>query len=352
MRSMGMRPMLGKGLRMRRGLLITLAAAFLSMTGAASAQPVVDYPSTPAPAWFTPEFKQRVDAAGTQGVPLEEPGPLDVCPGAVFHEGGVGTGTCLVVPAGCTANFVYFNGGGATAPAVANGSLYLGTAGHCVEQVGEPVYGAISTPGIEVGVNIVRIGTVSKFREEYDDDGLVQDFASIKIEDGLPVFPDSPVGGPQGIYDGCDPGQPLKYYGHGYEVAVAQGKPGGGVAAHWYQDGYGYFGTAFGGDSGSGVLHADNRAAGNLDAIIIVDPSLAFAPGEVVGSRVTWILSFLGAGYSLVNQDGTLSSDTTSTCPARSVSNGGGGKGGGGKGGGGKGGGGKGGGGKGGGKPS
>jgi hypothetical protein len=337
-----------------RALIVAGLAALMVCVGTSTAAAAeVEHPRNAPPAWFTADFKQKVDAAGPIGVPLDDHSVLDVCPGAVIHEGGVGTGTCLVYPFGCTANFVYYSGGGSTAPAEANGSLYLGTAGHCVEKVGEPVYGAISTPG--VGESIVRIGTVSKRIEEYDDDGLVQDFASIQIENGLAVFPDSPVGGPQGIYDGCDPGQPLKYYGHGYEVAVGQGKPGGGVAAHWYEDGYGYFGTAFGGDSGSGVLHADDRAAGNLDAIIIVDPSLAFTPGEVVGSRVTWILSFLGGGYSLVNQDRTLSSDTTSTCPARSTS-GGGGSGGGGKGGGGKGGGGKGGGngggGKGGGKPA
>jgi hypothetical protein len=285
--------------------------AFFAMAGTASAA-LVDHPSKPAPAWFTEELRAQVDAAGPQGVPLDEHGVLDVCPGVELHEGGVGTGTCLVVPFGCTANFVYYNGGGSTAPAVANGSLYLGTAGHCVERAGQFVYGAVSTPG--VGASIVRIGTVSKLVEEYDDDGLVRDFASIKIEDGLNVFPDSPVGGPQGIYDGCDAGQPLKYYGHGYEVAVGQGKPGGGVAAHWYGDGYGYLGTAFGGDSGSGVLHADDRAAGDLTAIIIFDPSLAYVPGEVVGTRVTWILGFLGSGYSLVNQDGSLSRDTTTGC--------------------------------------
>lgn len=312
-----------------RGLIVTAVAAFLAITGTAPAA-MVDYPREPAPAWFTEDFKQRVDASGTQGVPLDEPGALDVCPGVVLHEGGVGTGTCLVVPFGCTANFVYYNGGGSTAPAVANGSLYLGTAGHCVEKNGEPVYGAVSTPG--VGASIVRIGTVSKRIEKYDDDGLVQDFASIKIEDGLHVFPDSPVGGPQGIYDGCDAGQPLKYYGHGYEVAVGQGKPGGGVAAHWYQDGYGYFGTAFGGDSGSGVLHADDRAAGDLTAIIILDPSLAFTPGEVVGTRITWILGFLGSGYSLVNQDATLSSGATTACGSTGSGGDGGGGNGGGKG--------------------
>jgi hypothetical protein len=45
--------------------------------------------------------------------------------------------------------------------------------------------------------------------------------------------------------------------------------------------------------------------------VIIFDPSLAYVPGEVVGTRVTWILSFLGASYSPVNQDRTLSRDTT-----------------------------------------
>jgi hypothetical protein len=295
----------------RARLLMVTVVAFFAMAGTASAA-LVDQPRNPAPAWFTAELREQVDASGPQGVPVDEHSVLDVCPGVVLHEGGVGTGTCLVYPFGCTANFVYYNGGGSTAPAVANGSLYLGTAGHCVERAGQSVYGAVSTPG--VGASIVRIGTVSRLIEEYDDDGLVRDFASIRIDDGHSVFPDSPVGGPEGIYDGCDAGQPLKYYGHGYEVAVAQGKPGGGVAAHWYEDGYGYLGTAFGGDSGSGVLHADNRAAGDLTAIIILDPSLAYAPGEVVGTRVTWILGFLGGGYSLVNQDRTLVTDTTTAC--------------------------------------
>jgi len=303
---------------------LAAALALLVVPQAASAAQV-EHPAKPAPAWFDAAFKQRVDAAGVQGVPLDDHSALDVCPGVVVTE-GVGTGTCLVVPFGCTANFVFHSGSGSQAPAVADGSLYLGTAGHCVEKTGEPVYGAVSTPG--VGASIARIGTVSKFIEEYDDDGVVRDFAAIKIADGFSVHPESPVGGPQGIYDGCEAGQPLKYYGHGYEVAVAQGKPGGGVAAHWYQDGFGYLGTAFGGDSGSGVLHADNRAAGDLTAIIILDPSLAFVPGEVVGTRVTWILGFLGSAYSLVNQDGSLSRDTTTACPGGGSSDGGGGNGG------------------------
>ncbi len=59
---------------------------------------------------------------------------------------------------------------------------------------------------------------------------------------------------------------------------------------------------------------ADNRAAGDLTAVYIFDPSFAFAPGEVVGTRVTWILRHLGSRYHLVNADHSLSRDTTNSC--------------------------------------
>lgn len=299
-------------MRVRASMAAGLAALMVCLgTGTATAAEV-DHPRKAAPAWFTDSFKKQVDAAGPEGVPVDDHSILDVCPGVVVHEGGVGTGTCLVYPYGCTANFVYYNGGGSTAPAVADGSLYLGSAGHCSDKVGEPVYGAISTPG--VGPAIARIGTVSKRIDDYPDDGNVHDFEAIQITRGLQVHPESPVGGPQGIYDGCDVGQPLKYYGHGYEVAVAQGKPEAGIAAHWYDDGFGWAGPAFGGDSGSGVINAaTGQAAGNLTATAIVYLP-AYAPGESIGSRVTWILDYLGSGYSLVNADRTLSRDTTSSC--------------------------------------
>jgi hypothetical protein len=290
---------------------LTAAVLMLAVAPTASAAEL-QHPRKPPPSWFTQDVKQKVDAAGHQGVPLAEPSALDVCPGAVFHEGGVGTGTCLVYPYGCTANFVYYDGSSATAPATADGRLYLGSAGHCSDRVGEPVYAAISTPG--VGPSIARIGTVSKRVVDYPDNGNVHDFESIQIDPGYNVYPDSPVGGPQGIYDGCEVGQPVKYYGHGYEVAVSQGKPEGGAAAHWYDDGYGWAGPAFGGDSGSGVLNATtNQAAGDLTAVAIVYLP-AFVPGETIGSRMTWILGFLGPGNYLVNADRTLARDTTSSC--------------------------------------
>src|SRR3954447_19153314 len=298
-----------------RALFAAGLAALLLLTAASVASAAqFDNPVKPAPSWFTHDFKQKVDAAGTKGVPLTEAGPdaTAVCPGVAPHEGGVGTGTCLVYPYGCTANFVYSSGSG-TAPTVADGSLYLGSAGHCSDKVGQDVYGAISTPG--VGASIAKIGTVSKRVEDYPDSGNVHDFESIKIDAGYNVYPDSPVGGPQGIYDGCDVGTPLKYYGHGYEVAVAQGKPEGGASTHWYDDGYGWAGPAFGGDSGSGVLTADGLAAGDLTATIIYSPP--YVPGETVGARMTWILSYLN--MSLVNADFTTSRDTTSACGTSST---------------------------------
>src|SRR5215218_6496350 len=319
-------------MRVRAFMAAGMAVLVLCVGAATAAAVEVDHPRKAPPAWFTTDFKQKVDAAGPVGVPVDEPTVLDVCPGAAIHEGGVGTGTCLVFPFGCTANFVYYNGGGSTAPAVSDGSLYLGSAGHCSEKVGEPVYAAISTPG--VGPSIARIGTVSKRVEDYPDNGNVHDFEAIQLDRGLQVYPESPVGGPQGIYDGCEVGQPLKYYGHGYEIAVAQGKPEGGVAAHWYDDGFGWAGPAFGGDSGSGVINAaTNQAAGDLTASAIVYLP-AFAPGETIGSRITWILAW--SGLSLVNADRTTSRDTDSPCgsaTSETGTGGGSGGGGGGKGG-------------------
>jgi hypothetical protein len=325
-------------LRLLIALAVTMAALLAVSQTAVAAD--VDFPRNASPAWFTDDFKQRVDASGSQGVPMDDHSVLAVCPGAVIHEGGVGTGTCIVHPFGCTANFVYYSGGNSVAGRVASGGAYhLGTAGHCVEKAGEPVYAAVGTPG--VGPTIQRIGTVSRFVDDYPDDGNVHDFASIQIADGYEVYPQSPVGGPQGIYDGCQIGLPVKYYGHGYEAAVAQGKPGVGASSVWYDDAYGWAGPILGGDSGSAVMLADDRAAGNLTATAILYLP-AFLPGESIGSRITWILEFLGSAYRLVNQDYTLARDTTSPCGDAGGDDGGG-PGGGGKGGGGKGGGGKGG---------
>jgi len=300
----------------RGKILIAIAVAVVlgSSVPATAAATSVTHPSNPAPAWFTNQFRDRVDAAGHKGVPVDGPSVLDVCPGVVLHQNGVGTGTCLVYPYGCTANFVYYNGTGATAPAVSDGRhLFLGSAGHCSDKAGQPVYAAISTPG--VGPSIARIGTVSKRVEKYGDNGSVLDVESIRIAKGYRVYPDSPVGGPKGIYDGCQVGTPVKYWGHGYGIAMGQGKPEGGESAHWYDNGYGWFGPSFPGDSGSAVLDASsNQAVGDLDAIVELYVPPVYLPGETIGTRITSILRWLGSSYKLVNQDYTLSRDTTTAC--------------------------------------
>ena len=160
-------------MRIFRLLVVLVAVAILGLATAstAAAQHRVSHPRKAPPAWFTAGFKARVDAAGHRGVPLAGPGVLDVCPGVVLHEGGVGTGSCLVYPYGCTANFVYSDSG--SAPAVADGHLYLGSAGHCSDKPGQAVYAAISTPGL--GPSIARIGTVKV--EELRKAGVTKEMA-------------------------------------------------------------------------------------------------------------------------------------------------------------------------------
>jgi hypothetical protein len=194
---------------------------------------------------------------------------------------------------------------------VADGHLYLGSAGHCSDKAGQTVYGAISTPG--VGTSIARIGTVSRRVEDYGNNGSVLDVELIKIDNGLHVFPASPVGGPQGVYTGCQVGTPVKLWGSGYAVEMGQGKPEGGVSAHWYDSGYGWEGPALPGDSGSGVLNAaTGEATGNLDAIVELYVPPVYVPGEIIGTRMTSILSW--GGVSLVNADQSLSRGGATAC--------------------------------------
>ncbi len=306
---------------------VLLATAVLaSPAAAAEAQTLVK----PSPAWLTDSLKADIHAAGADGVQVAEETLNTECPGVATR--GVSANGCIVAPYGCTANFIFTNDGNwRTQP-------YIGTASHCTDKVGEPVIMQVDT------TTLAEVGTVAKrtsTQEPGADFALIQVYPAVAAKWG--VNPAIPTGGPQGIYTGCDPGQVVKNYGHGYGVAVAQGKPEAGIVAHWYDDAYGFFGYGFPGDSGSGVTLADNTSAGNFTHIILFDPKLQFAPGELTGTRTTAILRFLGPGWAQVNANGTTSSASTTAC-GESVTGGGGG-------GGGKGGGGKGGGGKGGGKP-
>jgi hypothetical protein len=256
---------------------------------------------TAHPSWFTPKFKKQVNKSGKRGKPAPKsgdgPGTLDVCPGIDPNSptpatSVVSAGTCEVYPAGCTANFIYSNGS----------SYFVGTAGHCVDRVGQSVYMQVNSPG--VGASIANIGTVSKFV----NGGVGNDYAVIAIAPGFAVDPKLPQGGPQGIYTGCGPAV-VTHYGHGYGVAVAQGKLEGGLATNWFDDAYGWTGVGAPGDSGSAVLANGFLAAGDFTHLIV---DTRFPGSDLAGTRITKILA--GTGLQLVNADGTTTGTASTDC--------------------------------------
>jgi hypothetical protein len=260
---------------------------------------------TSKPAWFTTTFKQQVDKAGSKGKakpPAAAPGATDICPGIdpsspTPATSVVSAGTCEVFPHGCTANFVYSNGS----------QYFIGTAGHCVDSVGQAIYMQVNSPGI--GASIANVGTVSKFV----NGGVGNDYAVIAIAPGFTVDPKLPQGGPQGIYTGCGPTAVL-HYGHGYGVAVAQGKLEGGLATNWYDDGYGWTGAGAPGDSGSAVVTANGFQAAGDFTHLIVDTG-GYLGSDLAGTRITKILA--GTGLSLVNADGTRTPAASTSCGAQ-----------------------------------
>ena len=156
-----------------------------------------------------------------QGVAVGEERLNIECPGVQTR--GVSAAGCIVAPAGCTANFIF---GGP-------GNWHIGTAAHCVDGIGDELVMQVDT------TTLASVGTVVA-RTGQQEPG--NDFALIRIDPGVAakwgVSPAIPViGGPSGTYTGCGP-VPVLHYGHGYGVAVAQGKPEGGIAADWSDDAY------------------------------------------------------------------------------------------------------------------
>src|SRR3954467_11158618 len=289
---------------MNRTALAAGAAVLALLVGASSATAASTL-RTAHPSWFTPKFKKQVNKAGKKGKAkpsADGPGATDVCPGIDPNSptpatSVVSAGTCEVYPYGCTANFIYTNGS----------QFYIGTAGHCVDKVGQDIYMQVSTPG--VGVSIADVGTVTKFV----NGGVGNDYAVIAIKPGFTVDPKLPEGGPQGIYTGCGPTAVL-HYGHGYGVAVGQGKLEGGLATNWYDDGYGWTGAGAPGDSGSAVVTADGFQAAGDFTHLIVDP-LAYPGSDLAGTRITKILA--GTGLRLVNADGSTTGTAPTSCGAQ-----------------------------------
>jgi hypothetical protein len=248
----------------------------------------------PSPTWLTASVKQKLKAAGPEGVEIPAAELNTACPG--YQSRGVGAAGCIVAPYGCTANFIFTDGS----------SFYVGTAGHCSDSTGETVTMQVDT------TTIADVGTVAKRTPQPAGDGIPpSDFTLVRLDPAIVaewgINPAIPViGGPNGVYSGCG-ATPVLLYGHGYGVAVAQGKPEGGLATNWFENSYGFTGFGAPGDSGSPVVTATGQAAGDFTALIV---HTGYLGSNLGGMRATAILRF--AGVSLVNADGSTTSGPTS----------------------------------------
>ena len=280
---------------MRARLVLTMLVALTaSAVFAASASASAETLRKPAPDWLTPELKAQLKKNGPKGVKVAEERLNTECPG--YQSPGVGAAGCIVAPYGCTANFIFTDGG----------SYYVGTAGHCSNRAGDVVTMQVDT------TTLADVGTVAKRTNHPAGDGIPgDDFTLVKLDPAVVakwgVNPAIPVvGGPQGVYSGCGP-ESVRHYGHGYVAAVAQGKPSAGLATSWFENSYGWTGFGLPGDSGSPVVTTDGKAAGNFTHLIV---HTGYPGSNLAGMRATSILRF--AGVSLVNADGSTTSGPTS----------------------------------------
>src|SRR3954470_6999886 len=278
-------------MRIRPSVVLALACTLaLAMAGVASAEGV-----RPPARFMKPTMEKKLSKKGAKGVSVPLAALNTECPGV--QNPGVSAGGCIVAPYGCTANFIFTDGS----------SQYVGTARHCTDKVGQEVTMQVDTTTIAV------VGTVAKMTSGEGVPG--NDWALIKIDPAVAakwgVNPAMPViGGPQGIYTGCDP-TPVFHYGHGYGVAVAQGKVEGGLATNVYDDGYGWTGAGAPGDSGSGVLTSPGGPAIGDFTHLIVDTG-AYLGSDLAGTRITKALSLFGV--SLVNADGSTTGAASTGC--------------------------------------
>ena len=308
-------------------MIATLVCVLAGGTAAAAAKQSA--PKAAAPSWMkSKQVRKRIRAAGDKGVRLrtirrwvrngvagrraqQDDPPMMPCPTVDPSSADVYSGQCVVFPAGCTANFIFKTGPEPLGPASDGRTAFIGTAGHCVDHSNQTVF-------MQRGPTIIAVGVVKK----HVNGGIGNDFAAIRINEGLTVDPQSPAGGPQGIYTGCEP-QGVKYYGHGFGVFVGQGKIEGGVATNWFDRAFAWTGAGLPGDSGSGVTIVGSDAAAGDFTHLVVDPK--YPGSDLAGTRITRILGYLGGNFYLVNQDRTTARATMADTACGNANNGGGG---------------------------
>jgi hypothetical protein len=253
---------------------------------------------TAPPTWLTPELLQSARRRPTQA-PAEAGTAIPDLPASGFV--GIRPGSFEVFPYGCTMNFIFQK----------SGALYIGTAGHCVDNVGQEVTLLTVAPGTDNPV-LVTIGTVAT--RNFNENQIAPDYAVIAIKPELYPWVFSTiagVGGPCGAYTGSGlvsipvpkvfQGQDTEigleqvaHYGHGLGVGTG-GTPRTGVSLYWDTDAYYWDSPSAPGDSGSPVRVSTLAAAGNLTDLVI---DTAHPGAFVEGTRIGTIMA---AGYSLVN---------------------------------------------------
>jgi hypothetical protein len=232
------------------------------------------------PDWYTPELAAQVDAANGEPVAAPNDAPLP-------SEVGIRPGAWMISPAGCTMNFIFQSGG----------EYAIGTAGHCVEKVGEEVVLLTIAPGGENPV-LVEVGESIKVH----DNGIGDDFALVSIRPELQsqVSPTTAlIGGPCGEYAGSGP-ETVAHVGHGLVIGTG-GTPRAGLALRWGDDYFARDGAGIFGDSGSPVRVTDLKAAGDLTHLLvgaILDEK--YFPSNLAGTRIQKMLQ-IASGYTLAD---------------------------------------------------
>lgn len=211
-----------------------------------------------APDWFDADFEAQLRAAGGAALPIPDPNDfplpseIGIRPGTWWVElAPVPPENPLSIPyrQSCTLNFVFEDSAGKKA---------LGTAGHCINNLGDSVAVLTldpSNPSLEL---IRPVGTTIYKRWLGTSGPTEDDFGLIEIDPGAEdwVSPTAAfIGGPCGTYAGSRTPMTLFHVGHGTLVGTG-GTPRAAsmpTPAFWQERTLYYIGTFFGGDSGSPV---------------------------------------------------------------------------------------------------
>jgi hypothetical protein len=261
--------------------------------------------------WAVPVRGARPDWATDELLAEAAKGPTPAPSAAVAPDAplsgyiGIRPGSEMIFPYGCTMNFIFRK----------SGVFTIGTAGHCVDKVGQPVTLLTIAPGSPPSLNnlvLVQIGTVIS----RSDNGVGNDFALVSIKPELQswVWPTIPeVGGPCGSYTGdglteqglpvrghatLDAGEQIFHYGHGLGIGTG-GTARTGHALYWESTAYWWAGTVVFGDSGSGARVGTTSlgAAGDVTHLIVFDGKHLGA--TAAGTRISKMAQL--AGGSLVS---------------------------------------------------